>query len=108
MGLDLHLVSIAYTTILRLRTHDQAMVADFDREGILTVVVGLITFAILPSSPETARFLNHEQRGAVTRALEFDRELQEEREEFSMSACLSAFSSVHCLLLSAQFFSSGG
>jgi hypothetical protein len=78
------------------------------REGIVTVIVGAITFFILPRDPATARFLSAAERESVRIALERDREFQDETGEFAWSTCLDALRAPQMWFVFIQFFSSGG
>lgn len=66
------------SAILRLRALGPGIPARswraiFLLEGIMTVVVGIVSLAFLPDRPDTARFLTHEERQVATIRLKQER-----------------------------------
>ena len=79
-------------------------------EGLLTVVFGVISFFILPRTPQTTRYLSAEEKAAIFAAHEADRQMQgaKEEESFSWAGVASAFKAPQMWLMFLQFFCSGG
>lgn len=79
-------------------------------EGLLTVVFGVISFFILPRTPQTTRYLSAEEKAAISAAHEADRQMQgaKEEEAFSWAGVASAFKAPQMWLMFLQFFCSGG
>ncbi len=57
----------------------------FILEGILTVVLGLISFLMVHDFPDDAKFLSSDDRARVIRRLKLDQQSSAEHEEFRMS-----------------------
>lgn len=64
----------------------------FILEGLLTIVVGLVSFFLVHDFPDKARFLSPEDRVRVIRRLKLDQQSSAEHEEFQMSYFWSAIS----------------
>ncbi|KAI9568125.1 major facilitator superfamily domain-containing protein [Boletus coccyginus] len=81
----------------------------FILEGILSFVFGLISFFLLPRSPETARFLTVKERAYVVSTLKHAGSVSEdgENDSFSWTEVVSAAKSLHVLLLCVVLFLSG-
>ena len=84
--------------------------ADIISEGLLTVVFGVISFFILPRTPETTKYLSTDEKAAIVAAHDADRQLkgQKEEESFSWAGVASAFRAPQMWLMFIQFFCSGG
>ncbi|KAF7323414.1 MFS domain-containing protein [Mycena chlorophos] len=78
-------------------------------EGVITVFVGLVSFAFMPASPDTARFFNAEEKAYVKARLEEDGAINgdEALDGFSWREVGKAFTSVHVILVGINFFFSG-
>ncbi|KAI6010739.1 major facilitator superfamily domain-containing protein [Pisolithus orientalis] len=78
-------------------------------EGLFTFLFGVISFFVLPRSPETARFLSSEERRYVISKLKSSKAISEDAREddFSWIEVLRAFKSPHVLLLSIIPFFNG-
>lgn len=76
-------------------------------EGAITVVFGLVSFFLLPSSPEHARFFNAEEKAYVKAKLEEDGSIDAESNSFSWGEVLKAFTSIHVMIVGVIFFFSG-
>ncbi|KAJ6457051.1 major facilitator superfamily domain-containing protein [Mycena vitilis] len=77
-------------------------------EGAITVVVGLVSFLLMPDSPDHARFLNAEEKAYVKAKLKEDGAIQDEAaDSFSWGEVIKAFTSIHVLLVGVIFFFSG-
>lgn len=69
----------------------------------------MISFFLLPRSPETARFLTEEERAYVIFALKHTGSVSEEesKDNFSWKEVIRAVQSLHIWILSIVFFLSG-
>jgi MFS family permease len=77
-------------------------------EGIITVIVGIIGFFVMPSSISKAKFLTaEEQTFANERLINASGGHNEEEENFRWSEVLSVFTSFHMYLLLILSFCSG-
>ncbi|KAJ7700772.1 major facilitator superfamily domain-containing protein [Mycena rosella] len=77
-------------------------------EGAITVLFGLVSFFLLPSSPDTARFFNAEEKAYVKATLKADGAVGDESSDsFSWGEVGKAFTSIHVLLVGVVFFFSG-
>ncbi len=80
----------------------------FILEGIITVIVGVIGFFLMPSSISKAKFLTSEERTfASNRLIHASRGQDEETEKFRWSEVLSVFTSIHIYLLLILSFCAG-
>ncbi|KAI9457921.1 major facilitator superfamily domain-containing protein [Boletus coccyginus] len=81
----------------------------FILEGIISIVLGLISFFFLPRSPETARFLTQKERAYVTSILKHAGSISEDgdKDSFSWMEVARAAKSPHVWLLCVIFFFSG-
>ena len=78
------------------------------REGILTVLCGLLFFLILPKDVNSTRYLNQQEKEALVSILELDAGARESEENLSVNAVRSAFRSVQVWLVFVQLFANGG
>jgi len=77
-------------------------------EGAITVVFGLVSFFLLPSTPDHARFFNDEEKSYVKSKLREDGAIQDEAtDSFSWGEVAKAFTSVHVIIVGIIFFFSG-
>ncbi|KAJ7765742.1 major facilitator superfamily domain-containing protein [Mycena metata] len=77
-------------------------------EGAITVLFGLVSFALLPSSPDHARFFNEEEKAYVKSRLKEDGAIEDEASSaFNWGDVVKAFTSVHVILVGVIFFFSG-
>ncbi|KAJ6630309.1 major facilitator superfamily domain-containing protein [Mycena sp. CBHHK59/15] len=78
-------------------------------EGAITVVFGLVSFFLLPASPQHARFFNEQEKAYVHAKLKEDGALAQDEaaDSFSWSEVSKAFASVHVILVGVIFFFSG-
>jgi len=80
----------------------------FFSKGAITVLFGLVSFALLPSSPDHARFFNEEEKAYVKSKLKEDGAIQDEvSDSFSWGEVGKAFTSVHVIIVGIIFFFSG-
>jgi hypothetical protein len=61
-------------------------------EGLLTIVVGLLSFIMVHDFPDDARFLSDDDRARVIRRLKLDKQSSAEHEEFKMAYVWTALS----------------
>ncbi|KAJ7215320.1 major facilitator superfamily domain-containing protein [Mycena haematopus] len=77
-------------------------------EGAITVVVGLVSFFLLPDTPDHARFLNDEEKTYIKTKLKEDGAIAgEAADSFSWPEVVKAFTSIHVLIVAVVFFFSG-
>jgi sugar phosphate permease len=77
-------------------------------EGAITVFVGLVSFFLMPASPDHARFLNDEEKSYIRAKLREDGAIAgDDADSFSWSEVGKAFTSVHVILVGIVFFFSG-
>ncbi|KAJ7107243.1 major facilitator superfamily domain-containing protein [Mycena crocata] len=77
-------------------------------EGAITIAFGLVSFLLLPSTPDHARFFNEEEKAYVKAKLREDGAIQDEAaDSFSWGEVTKAFTSIHVLLVGVIFFFSG-
>ncbi|KAJ7490999.1 major facilitator superfamily domain-containing protein [Mycena latifolia] len=77
-------------------------------EGAITIVFGLVSFLLLPSSPDHARFFNDQEKAYVKSTLKADGAIQDEASDsFSWGEIGKAFTSIQVLLVGVIFFFSG-
>ncbi|KAJ7611763.1 major facilitator superfamily domain-containing protein [Roridomyces roridus] len=76
-------------------------------EGVITSFIGLISFPVLPATPETARFLNKEEKAYVKARLVEDGVINEAADSFSWGEVAKGFTSIHVLISSVLFFFGG-
>ncbi|KAJ7084863.1 major facilitator superfamily domain-containing protein [Mycena belliarum] len=77
-------------------------------EGVITVFIGLISFLLLPDSPDAARFFNAEEKAYVKATLKADGAISDEAtDSFSWGEVWKAFTSIQVLLVGVIFFLSG-
>ncbi|KAK7682361.1 hypothetical protein QCA50_014566 [Cerrena zonata] len=76
-------------------------------EGLFTVVVGLISYFLVPSTPQDSRFLTQTQKDLITRRLARDRPTVAVHEPFSMWEVYRALSSPHVIIAFLMFFGNG-
>jgi len=81
----------------------------FILEGICSFVFGLISFFLLPRSPETARFLTEKERAYVISTLKHAGSVSEDdnKDSFSWTEVVRAAKSLHVWFLVIIFFFSG-
>ena len=79
------------------------------QEGILSFVFGLISFFLLPRSPETARFLTGKERAYVISTLKHVGSISEDgdKDRFSWTEVARTAKSPHVWLLCVIFFLNG-
>jgi hypothetical protein len=79
------------------------------QEGIFTSVFGVMSFFLLPCSPETAHFLTEKERAYVVSALKDAGSISEndDRDSFSWTEVVRAAKSLHVWLLVVVSFFSG-
>ncbi|KIN95357.1 hypothetical protein M404DRAFT_1007500 [Pisolithus tinctorius Marx 270] len=78
-------------------------------EGMFTFLFGIVSFFVLPRSPETAGFLSSEERRYVVSKLKSSKAISEDerKDDFSWIEVLRAFKSPQVLLLSVITFFNG-
>ncbi|KAJ7611778.1 major facilitator superfamily domain-containing protein [Roridomyces roridus] len=79
----------------------------FNIEGVITVFLGLVSFLLLPASPDSVRFLNEEEKAYVKVKLVEDGVIEEKYDAFSWGEVVKGFISIHVLLASTLFFFGG-
>ncbi|KAI6132174.1 major facilitator superfamily domain-containing protein [Pisolithus croceorrhizus] len=81
----------------------------FILEGLFTFAFGILSFSVLPRSPETARFLSSEERCYVVSKLKSSKAMSDDdrKDVFSWMEVWRAFCSPQVLLLSIVAFLNG-
>ncbi|KAF8553827.1 MFS general substrate transporter [Imleria badia] len=81
----------------------------FILEGIFTFVFGVISFSLLPCSPETARFLTEKERVYVVSTLKHAGSVSEDddKDSFSWTEVVSVARSPHVWVLAVMSFLNG-
>ena len=74
-------------------------------EGLFTVLFGLVSFILLPRSPQTTRLFTPKEREYVVRVLQED--ITSDDEVFSWGEVRRAFVLPHVIMLAITFFFSG-
>lgn len=85
------------------------MTVSAEPTGIITVVVAVVCFFLLPRTPQHSLFLNDAQKAHVTRRLALDAPpgAGPEADKFSWRELKMAFTSVHVWLLFIALFGNG-
>ncbi|PPQ69365.1 hypothetical protein CVT26_002520 [Gymnopilus dilepis] len=79
----------------------------FILEGLFTVVMGIIGFFVLPSTPRDSKFLTHEEKELIMERLERDRPYMKPVDSFSFKEVLRSLASPHVLMVFIIFFMIG-
>ncbi|CAL1713318.1 unnamed protein product [Somion occarium] len=76
-------------------------------EGLFTVLVGVVAFFLVPSTPQDSRFLTQTQKDIIAHRLAKDRPTVGVHEPFSMREVLRSLSSPHVIITFIMFFGNG-
>ncbi|KAK7683471.1 hypothetical protein QCA50_013305 [Cerrena zonata] len=79
----------------------------YAQEGLLTVVVGIATFFLVPSTPQDCKLLTQQQKDIIVARLARDRPGVNMEPVFSMKEVLRSLSSIHVILVFIQMFCIG-
>ncbi|KAF8817612.1 MFS general substrate transporter [Phlegmacium glaucopus] len=79
----------------------------FILEGLFSIVIGLIGFFVVPSTPRDSKFLTEDQKDIITRRLEMDRPSMTPAHTFSLKEVLRSLTSPHVILLFITAFLGG-
>ncbi|KAF9440246.1 MFS general substrate transporter [Macrolepiota fuliginosa MF-IS2] len=101
MHRDLSLCSGAFSGLLA------AAIQNMDSIGLFSVLIGLISFFLVPSTPANCRFLTPSEKLLIKTHLEYDRPLVTPdipSDKFSFHKILCSLTSIHVLILFIAFF----
>ncbi|KAH9474603.1 putative transporter C11D3.18C [Psilocybe cubensis] len=76
-------------------------------EGIFSVLVGVISFYLVPATPKDSRFLSEDQKQIITQRLERDRPFVNPLDKFSLSQVLSSLRSPQVIIIFIIYFMGG-
>ncbi|KAF8817610.1 MFS general substrate transporter [Phlegmacium glaucopus] len=76
----------------------------FILEGLFSIVIGLISYIIVPSTPRDSKFLTEDQKDIIMRRLERDRPSMKPVHTFSLKEVFRSLTSPHVILLLIMFF----
>ncbi|KAF9038143.1 MFS general substrate transporter [Panaeolus papilionaceus] len=79
----------------------------FILEGLFSVLMGVLGFWLVPSTPRDNRFLTHEEQELIMARLERDRPLLDSEEKFSFKEVIRSFTSPHVIMVFIIFFMTG-
>ncbi|KDR77102.1 hypothetical protein GALMADRAFT_428725 [Galerina marginata CBS 339.88] len=79
----------------------------FILEGLFSILVGLISFFLVPATPKQSRFLSDEQKEIITQRLVRDRPFVNPLDTFKISHVISAMKSPHVILVFIIYFMGG-
>ncbi|KAJ2930951.1 hypothetical protein H1R20_g6156, partial [Candolleomyces eurysporus] len=79
----------------------------FILEGLFTVLVGVVSFFLVPATPQHASILSQAEKDALKRRLERDRPLISTNDVFKPKEVLRSFLSPHVIILFFVFFLGG-
>ncbi|KAF8817607.1 MFS general substrate transporter [Phlegmacium glaucopus] len=79
----------------------------FILEGLFSIVIGLIGYIVVPSTPRDSKFLTEDQKDIIMRRLEMDRPSMKPVHTFSLKEVLRSLTSPHVILLLVMFFFAG-
>jgi len=79
----------------------------FILEGLLSVLMGLVSFFLLPSTPRDSRFLTECQKDTIMKRLERDRPTIKSVDKFSAKEVLRSVASLHVIIISVMAFMVG-
>ncbi|KAF8817606.1 MFS general substrate transporter [Phlegmacium glaucopus] len=79
----------------------------FILEGLFSVLMGLIGFLLVPSTPRDSKFLTEDQKDIIMRRLEMDRPSIRPGDKFSFKEVLRSLSSPHVIMVFIMFFMVG-
>ncbi|KAF9564921.1 MFS general substrate transporter [Agrocybe pediades] len=79
----------------------------FILQGLFTVVMGVVGFFVIPSSPRESKYLTEEEKDFIMERLERDRPYVQPDEKFSLKEVLRSFTSPHVIAVFVIFFMSG-
>lgn len=79
----------------------------FFLEGLFSMLVGIIGFFVIPSTPMDSKFLSKEQKEILMRRLERDRPSLAVNDTFSIKEIGRSLRSIHVLLVFIMFFMLG-
>ncbi|KAF8185966.1 MFS general substrate transporter [Pholiota molesta] len=76
----------------------------FILEGLFTVIMGLLGFLVVPSTPRDSKFLTHEQKELIMARLERDRPSIRPSDKFSFHEIFQSMRSPHVIAVFVMFF----
>ncbi|KAF8815171.1 MFS general substrate transporter [Phlegmacium glaucopus] len=76
-------------------------------EGLFSVVIGLIAFFVVPSTPRDSKFLTEHQKDIIMNRLERDRPSMKQIHIFSLKEVLRSLTSPHVIMVFIMFFFAG-
>ncbi|KAL5513597.1 hypothetical protein ACEPAH_3996 [Sanghuangporus vaninii] len=79
----------------------------FILEGLFTVLVGIVSFFLVPSSPKTIQYLTPSEKILVCRRILLDRATADIDDRFSIREIIASLCSPHVLLNLVSFFMAG-
>ncbi|KAL5530811.1 hypothetical protein ACEPAF_7069 [Sanghuangporus sanghuang] len=79
----------------------------FILEGIFTILIGLISFFITPSTPQDVRWLTKREKDIIMKRLVLDRPMTSFSDVFSWSQVLTAITSPHVFIVFCMMFLNG-
>ncbi|CAL1707482.1 unnamed protein product [Somion occarium] len=79
----------------------------FILEGLFTVLVGLVSFFLVPSTPQDSKFLTQKQKNIIAQRLARDRPVIGIIEAFSIKEIFRSLCSPHVMMVFIMFFGNG-
>ncbi|PPQ76146.1 hypothetical protein CVT26_011796 [Gymnopilus dilepis] len=79
----------------------------FILEGLFSVLVGLLSFLLVPATPKDSRFLDEREKEIITRRLERDRPFVNPLDQFSMKQVFASMTSPHVIIMFVVYFMGG-
>ncbi|KDR72761.1 hypothetical protein GALMADRAFT_126423 [Galerina marginata CBS 339.88] len=79
----------------------------FILEGLFSVVVGLVSFFLVPATPKDSKFLSESQKELIIRRLESDRPFVNPSDSFSVKQVLASIRSPHVVIMFMVYFMGG-
>ncbi|KIM42076.1 hypothetical protein M413DRAFT_410689 [Hebeloma cylindrosporum] len=79
----------------------------FILEGLFTVLVGIISFFLVPATPRESRFLTDAQKDIIIRRLERDRPFVNPVDSFSIKQVVASITSPQVIILFVLYFMGG-
>jgi len=79
----------------------------FILEGLFSVVIGLLSYFVVPSTPRDSKFLSEEQKDIITSRLERDRPSFKQVDKFTFKEVMRSASSPHVIMVFIMFFMVG-
>lgn len=79
----------------------------FILEGLFSVLMGLLSFYLVPATPRTSRFLSERQKEIIMERLERDRPFVNPVDKFTLKQVFASMTSPHVILLFLVYFMGG-